>query len=354
MPSSLIVPVATIDALDPHPNADSLMLAQILGWQMVVAKDACQVGDKTVYVPPDTVLPQELSDKLGVTNYLDRQRVRCIKLRGEPSFGLAFPPAKDWPVGENVAEYYGLTKWEPPLRSWGRSGVKEKPKDWLPEHPLFPQYTHIENLRNFPDIFEDDEWIVLTEKIHGTNVRIGVVEGEVMAGSHKMRRKMPESEEQRKDNLYWFPHTLPCVKTFLEVALERSDYYKQVVLYGEVYGSPVQSFHYGLHGTLGFRAFDLVINGKYLDYDKFVRTCDIFEIPTVPLVKKISFTRERVRALSSGMSMLFSGEEKDHHIREGVVVRPIEERSHRRVGRVVMKYLSDDYLFAKKSDYAEV
>src|SRR6266436_8394187 len=127
MPSSLIVPVATIDALDPHPNADNLQLAQILGWQMIVPKDTYQVGSKVVYIPIDTVLPVEFSDKIGVTDYLSKQRVRCIKLRGEPSFGLAITPDEDWPVGENVFEHYGLVKYEPPVREMrgGHGGPPE-------------------------------------------------------------------------------------------------------------------------------------------------------------------------------------------------------------------------------------
>jgi hypothetical protein len=36
--SNLIIPVAIIEKLMPHNNADSLELAQILGWQFVVRK----------------------------------------------------------------------------------------------------------------------------------------------------------------------------------------------------------------------------------------------------------------------------------------------------------------------------
>jgi hypothetical protein len=39
------------------------------------------------------------------------------------------------------------------------------------------------------------------------------------------------------------------------------------------------------------------------------------------------------------------------HLREGVVVKPLIERHD---GRIVLKYISDDYLLAKHSDFAEV
>jgi hypothetical protein len=37
------------------------------------------------------------------------------------------------------------------------------------------------------------------------------------------------------------------------------------------------------------------------------------------------------------------------HIREGVVVKPTIERTDPKIGRVVLKYLNDDYLLQKES-----
>ncbi len=104
MSSTLIVPVAVIEKVSPHPNADRLEIAQILGWQVVVPKGQHFAGQKVVYFPPDSVLPSEVSDRFGVTQYLSKGRVRCARLRGEPSFGFAvLPDNPDWEVGENVA-----------------------------------------------------------------------------------------------------------------------------------------------------------------------------------------------------------------------------------------------------------
>jgi hypothetical protein len=44
----------------------------------------------------------------------------------------------------------------------------------------------------------------------------------------------------------------------------------------------------------------------------------------------------------------------DGHIREGVVVRPLRERTDPRFGRLVLKYLSDDWLLdGERSDFTE-
>ena len=50
-----------------------------------------------------------------------------------------------------------------------------------------------------------------------------------------------------------------------------------------------------------------------------------------------------VRELAAGKTTLAG-----KHIREGVVVKPEKERKDPRIGRVVLKYLSDAYLLNDK------
>lgn len=337
--SSLIVPVTTIEALYPHSNADSLELAQVLGWQLVVRKGEYQVGERIVYFPIDTLLPLEVSERFGVTRYLSKQRIRCAKLRGEPSFGLAVRPDQDWSLGENVAEYYGASKYEPPVRV--TAGDAEK------DHPLFVVYTEIENMRNFPAILVPGESVMLSEKIHGTCARIGSIEGELMAGSKQVRRKRP-AEDRFANSTYWYPLSLEPVRRLIEALASE---HRQVILFGEIYGSKIQSFHYGLHGVLGFRAFDLLLDGHYMDWPAFLDICTKYGVESVPTLATIPFDLSEVKRYSEGRTQLMS---QDAHIREGVVVRPVSERHDPRVGRVILKYVSDTYLFGEKSDFTDV
>jgi RNA ligase (TIGR02306 family) len=340
--SSLLVPIAVIEEINPHKNADKLELAQVLGWQLVVKKGEYQVGEHIVYFPPDTVLPLEVSERFGVTNYLSKQRIRCARLRGEPSFGLAVrPDEENWQVGQNVADYYGATKYEPPLRpSAGDAEV---------DHPLFVSYTEIENMRNFPTIFEDGEPVMLSEKIHGTQCRVGMIEGELMAGSKALRRKRPENDVFGQ-SYYWFPFTLEPVRRMLEELGRR---HRQVMLFGEVYGNRVQSFHYGLFNTdLGFRAFDLLLDGRYVDWQDFGPLCERFGVEIVPILASIPFSLVEVKRLSEGKTLLLDGDPKAH-IREGAVVRPVKERLNPKLGRVILKYVSDSYLFGEKTDFTD-
>jgi RNA ligase (TIGR02306 family) len=331
--STLIVEVCRIDRVLPHPAADRLELAHIKGWQCVVPKDKYAAGSLVTYVPIDSVLPADLSDRLGVTKYLSAGRVRCAKLRGEPSFGLIMDlEDPSWPEGTDVRERYGITKYVPPLRP--SAGDAEA------AHPLFVSYTDVENLRNFPGVLIEGEDVVATEKLHGTNCRVGVIDGEPMAGSMEVRRKRPADDAALATSTYWFPTTVPGVSALLD-ALARS--HRQVILFGEVFGSKVQNLHYGHVGRLGFAAFDLFVDGRYLDAAGFEAACAAHGVPTVPVVYRGPFSLDVVKAVSGGATTFGGGQ----HIREGVVVRPVRERTDPKVGRVILKYLGDEYLFAK-------
>ena len=178
MATKIQTPVFTVADVAPHPNADRLEIVQALGWQVVCGKGLRKAGQKCIYVQPDSIVPDEWSEQWGVKDYLKgkaKNRVGQIRLRGEPSFGFIVdvpihPHTYAWKDGDDVSEYFGITKYEPPVKT--SCGDAEVACD------LFPEYTDIENLRNYPDVFEEDEMVVATEKIHGSNLRLGIVSGE--------------------------------------------------------------------------------------------------------------------------------------------------------------------------------
>ncbi len=327
--STLIVEVCRIENVAAHGNADALELAQIKGWQCVIPKGRYAAGDLVTYIPIDAVVPAEQSDRWGFTKYLSNGRVRCAKLRGEPSFGVIVDREDDaWAEGEDVKDRYGITKYIPP--------VKMGAGDAAPGHPLFPEYTDVENLRNFPSVFADGEEVFVTEKIHGTSCRLALIEGEWMAGSMSVRRARPDT---LADSIYWQPLAVDGVQALLEHLGQDS---WQVILYGEVFGSRVQNLNYGQVGTLGFRAFDLLADGKFLDSEPFFAACAKFGVPAVPVLYRGPYDLGTIKALSEGATTLAAD-----HIREGVVVKPAQERTDPKVGRVCLKYIGDPYLFAK-------
>lgn len=349
--STIKVEVTRISDVRPHANADALELATVGGWQVCVKKGVYRDGDPVVYFEQDTVLPREIADRLGVTQYMkervdiDGQRVLIIhrvRLRGEPSFGLVIPPEPGLEVGDDVAGFYGAVKYEPPLRTTAG--------DAAPSDPRFPAYTDIENMRSYPETIFEGEEVVATEKVHGTNCRVGfvvdVVDGEriyrPMAGSKGMGRKEPPDRDAARLNTYWYPTTLPGVESLLGELFAQGR--RQAVLYGEVYGQGIQSYTYGEKGV-AFRAFDLMIDGQFLDYPDFVDLCEKHGVEMTPLVYRGPFSLSILKRVSEGDSLVGGA-----HGREGVVVKPVRERQDVKIGRVVLKYIGDAYLFGKAGE----
>ena len=401
MASELVVPVASLKNLREHPNASLLGLADVLGYQMVIplAEDAAGTiirrfkpgvrdergqrvpaeagdvaedvrfrfkyaeGQLVVYFPADTLIPAEWADKFGVRKFLkgkENDRVGRIRLRGEPSFGLVVdrPEGSTWKEGDNVADFYGAKKYEPPV--WATCG-DAAPRDPLVD-PFFDKFTDIQNGRIFVDVLKEGEEAIFTEKIHGTNCRIGIVDGKMVAGSMEVRRKRPfkkvgeaEAEcdfdsEEMKRSTYWFPWTVKGVREMMESfrpAVGPNDPHNMhVILYGEVYGGSVQSLDYGIAKGkgIGFRVFGLRANGRFLDWDDLDKVCAQYGVKTVPVLWRGPFSMAKAKELADGISTMAG------HIREGCVVYPVMEREDPKVGRAVLKFIGTEYELSKHKD----
>lgn len=356
--SDLVVEICEIKKIKKHPNADRLEVCIVKGWECITPKGHYKKGDKVLYIPPDAVLSEELSDKLGITKYLSKQRVRVVRLRGEMSYGI-IADAEDYPEGEDLKDLLGITKWEPPVRTavdrsrksswWGKFmhyfnilyheklglGRGRQP---LEDGPLFHRYTDIQNVRNYPDVLEEGEPVVFTEKIHGTNSRVGYIkEGrkyKFAVGSHKKRRYVD------KYDTYSIPLTVG-MKEMLK-AIAKQENANSVIVFSEIYGDGVQDLKYGLQGKKDFRVFDISVDFKYLPYEDMLFYCNLFSIKCVPILLESEYNTELVRAYTKGPTTV-----DGDHVREGIVIKPMKERRHYKLGRVILKSINEDYLLRK-------
>jgi RNA ligase (TIGR02306 family) len=361
--SSLIVEVCRVDAVEKHANADRMYICTVKGWRVCAGRDPqtgrCQFepGDACIYIPPDAVLPPELSDRLGCTKYLsplaknadgDRPpggRVRVARLRGEPSYGLIMPvDDPSLPIGTDVAGLLGITKWEPPAPIIDGEADRS--------HPAFHGYTDIEHYRNFPELIRDGEEVVMSEKLHGKNCRLGLVRTEVgwtvMAGSHNQRRK--EYDKKGRRSQFWEVLS-PAVEELLRHVVSSASV--GVVLFGELFGAGIQDMWYGLeNGRFAFRAFDLAVDGKYLDFDVKTALFDRFGVERVPILYRGPFSRAAVEEHVGGPTTLCPPDKAGKFKgREGIVITPVHERSAATAttffDRVILKAISFDYLERK-------
>lgn len=354
--STLRCEVVALADVRPHPDADKLELATIKGWQMVIPKDRYKTGDLVVYIEAGTAVPEALAVKLGVVPYLDikadmdgvtRHVVGQTRLRGEPSFGLVAPVEEalalmDEPeiavlfAGQDVSSLLGVVKYRPP--------VNTSTEDAEPDHEMFAEYTDIENMQNFPDVIADGEEVVVKEKLHGKNVRVGFIqedgaEPQSMGGSRSLRRKDP-GEANRETNTNWLPWTLSGVKALMAEMVEAG--HQQVILFGESFGAGIEGYKYGFQ-TKTFRAFDLLVDGNYLDEDVKAALFKKHGIPEVPILYRGPFSLAKIKELSDGPSEMHPDQP-----REGTVTTPIKERRDIKLGRVILKYIGDTHRLGSK------
>jgi len=114
--------IEVIGAILPHPNADRLDLAMILGYQCVVQKGLYKGGETIVYIRPDSLLPIEKWTE-DYRKYSPK-RIKAVKLRDQWSEGIIVPfeilpdnireHLPKFEVGDDVSALIGVTHYEPP------------------------------------------------------------------------------------------------------------------------------------------------------------------------------------------------------------------------------------------------
>lgn len=356
--STLKVEVKTIDEILPHPNADKLELARFSGWTCVVGKGIYKAGDKVVYFPIDSVLPNDVESKIfppGSKVKLNNSRVRTIKLRGAISQGLAANPAlfglENTPVGTDVTALLKVTKFEPDIRpGYGNLYVASSRKN---ANSNFKKYTDLENVKNYTEVFTSSDIVVATEKIHGTNFRCGYVRRET---TNPFLRFLELIAVRPKYEFVYGSRNVQLNVKALSEAPETQNVYARIVnqyelqeilqygevIYGEIYGDKIQkNYNYGCGpGKQKLAVFDLQVEGKYQPVDVLTTFLIETRLPGVPEIYRGFYDYEKLKALTLGNSVL-APEQK---VREGLVVRPAANEQDAFMGRKILKFISDEYL----------
>lgn len=362
--STNFVEIVCIDELVKHENADKLEIAKIKGTQVVVPKDVFVPGQPVVYFPPDMLIPEEFAVKVGVHKYLKHAiwdgiystacRVGATRLRGVPSYGFVISLADahlaiDMPgyeVGSDVTEHFGADvtqkfkakKYTPPVRI--------RPEDMEPENLIFHKYTDIEHWWRYQNVLEEGELVRITEKIHGTNSRVGVINTDgdfkFMGGSHRVIRKQYNAAGEL--SAYWRPFEDGAV---MELINDLCDAKHNVVLFGEIYGKYVQDMDYGT--AFGYRVFDCSVDGVYLDWEQLVVACVAHGVPTVPVLYTGPYSKALVEQYTHGPTTVAEPDQIGSAFkgREGIVITPCKERFSAILGRVILKSVSADYIGRK-------
>lgn len=354
------IEVVRVYTVEPHPQADRLEIVKVLNTQFISAKGEFKARDLCVYFPPDMMIPEDVAKELGVANYLkhsvypgDLEKSKCrigaIRLRGVASFGFGIPAGiVTADEGSDVTAIFGGKKYQPP-ETFNRGGGNS-----MRQPEAFHKYTDIQHYYRYAAALPVATPIRITEKIHGTNSRVGLIydDGwEFMCGTHY--RRVQEEDAKGRLSLYWAPLTDKMKEMLEYISCQHTTDggFANVIVFGEIYGNKIQPMDYGTDRGKGYRVFDISVNGEYLNWSDVYLYCKKFGIETVTVLYQGCFSSDLVDKLISGPTTLADPDKIKHSFkgREGVVITPLRERySDVLRGRLVLKAVSPDYYEAMK------
>lgn len=386
--------VVKIEKKANHPNADRLTIYNIGGYNCISNKledgsDRYNVGDLVVYIPENALLPEWLLKRMG---FWDEEkgkgilagkggnRVRPLKLRNIYSEGVLYPCEifKDEPIvkgksygigdeyveenaytkflyvkeGWNVAEFLEIEKYEEPIPATMGGEIFNGGTEFVVSYDVEPIQKHM-------DAFVDGEMFEATEKLHGTQTRFVFTKGITHPETFGENKDIYIASKGQGDKGLFFKNNDSNTHSYYVRAFKLNDIENKVVnsklyqesemltLFGETIG--MQDLKYGLtNGHIGYRLFDVYVGkprqGRFLNYEECKAFAEEVGIDRVPSLFVGEYSYEKVMELTDGKTTY--GKNKDQ-IREGVVIRPLNERFVDDLGRVMLKSVSQAYKLRK-------
>lgn len=373
--------ILKIHDIKPIEGADRIEVAVLegeAGFCCVVGKGTYSVGDLTLFIEPDSVIPDNIVEQLKTTSKINvSNRIRAIKIRRVISEGLCLKPEEWLPkdkieYGFDASELLGVKHYEPKEpKGKGWKSVKGA-NPWYQSRG-FRKYVHIDRIEKVCNCFEEGMNVHISTKLHGMNARYGycdkeykywwqrllqklhvLPEKEYLVGSHRTIRNIgkkgrplpPEVGDQ--DNFilagrkYYLRETVECISQAFDN--------KDVVIYAELIGwgidKPLQKgYWYGIpEGEVELRIFDILVDGRYLDMEKVFILCSLHNLPAVDTLYEGPFS----------LDLLKLAEEVDEvndwkGNREGIVVKAQPAKHDHRMGYVVAKKINPKYLLDKNN-----
>ena len=368
--------VEIVDPVENHPDADRLSIIKILGFICISAKledgsHRYKQGDLVVYVPEGAVVPEYLlkpgfwnEDKnQGILDGPKGDRIKARKLRGIFSQGILFEVAHSCDftdyyhvvneadeglevhAGDDVAEFLGITKYEPPIPTALAGEVCNI-------HGKTAKYD-FESIQNVPDLFTVGEAVVVTEKIHGTFATFAYIPelnhpelffgGNIYCGSKGLSGQglVFKDNEKNTGNTY-----VRILKQLLGdgfgdkiAALSERMGNQPIRVFGEIYGAGLQKgFDYGKKEH-SFAAFDIQVGYEFVPYEHFLILAAELGLPTVPLLYEGDYDLEKLVVFRDGRATM-----SDQTLREGIVIKARDGGRHPLHGRKIGKFVSPAYL----------
>ena len=362
----LEVKVVNILDVQAHGNADNLEIALIHGYKCVIRKNTFRAGDPAVYLPETSVLPRSTLEAMDLWDHQQNKgklagtqgnRIHPIQLRGVVSQGLLAPVPPGLHPGDDAAEYYGITKWIPEIPEH-MNGVVTNIDMRRPEYD-------VDDILRWPDVLQEGETVVYTEKLHGTLASYTCVpglnhpdlyQGNTIISCKDLRQHTCfKYSQENEGNLYVNTFKRKLINTGAWEQIDRmsAEWNEPITLFGEMFGAGVQDLHYGqAKNDKGFRIFDVHAGdpseGRYLESQELLELCEELNLLTVPVLYTGPHWPQLLNKLTQGRDNISGA-----NILEGTVITTSPERKHPELGRVKLKNINPAYHFRKgnRTDY---
>ena len=332
-----LVTIQKIENIEPIEGADNIVLAQIMGWKVIVKKDGLSIGDRCVFFEVDSILPdgEPWSEFLRSKKF----RIKTMKLRGVLSQGLALPmdilPEGSGPFkeGDDVTELLNVKKHIPNLHDGGKN-MGQTMGNFYPRAPKTDEL----RLQSYIKLLDEikDLPLYYTVKCDGTSSTF-VYDEEFMVFSRRSRKKEDDK------NIYW----KVARKYNLEEKLKLNPL---MAVQGEVCGPGVQKNNLMLkdYDLFVFDVYD-VANGKYLDFNDLINFCHDLDLNMVKVVDIVKDFSKFDNSLNAWLERAKGRYDNTNKHREGIVIRPLKEKYSKVLkGRLSFKVLNNDFLLKEK------
>lgn len=293
-----LVFVGRIVRLDPILGADFILSATVIcgpggKWEGVVKKSDFQLNDLCVVFLPDSLLPQ--TQKFAFMES-SNWRVKMRKFKGAASEVLIVPYTLTAPIGADVTDIFGVTKYHKPVPAHLQGIAKGNFPDFIPK-------TDEPNYQRSPELVEvlsSKPWYI-TEKCDGSSTTAFKYKEKFGICSRNLE------VERNEENGYW----KVARQYHLEDRLPEG-----IAIQWETCGPGIQSNPMGLKEIDGF-AFNVydIEKRSYLQFYEFKEFCELIGFPTVRVLQfGQDFIMDHVKALAEGCY-------KNGKPREGIVIR---------------------------------
>lgn len=183
----------------------------------------------------------------------------------------------------------------------------------------------------FVEFLADNEW-EFTEKIDGTNIRIHWDGHKIEFGGRTERAQIPAPLVNKLTELFMNEES--------EQLFEQMFGEKEVILFGEGYGSKIQAVGDQYSKDVNFILFDVLIGENFQPREVVDKIATSFGVDSVPIVLRgtihdaVSFVKSKPQSTIGTAPM------------EGVVGRPKVELRDRCGSRIIVKIKVNDFVMA--------